>query len=121
MAPLNLKGIVCRFSWTFAITLVKDVEAPPKILESKVSYRWGFPLHLTIHKVNQTISLQHPDQLTEIFTFLYCEAMTVPDWLCFLEDPQIGEMLTWPPASVMQLPQETVIMLLRPSRGTYIH
>ncbi|PIO09790.1 hypothetical protein AB205_0057590 [Aquarana catesbeiana] len=45
------------------------------------TYRWGYPLSLTIKKDGRAFTLSVPEQLPDLFKFLGSEVVEVPDWV----------------------------------------
>lgn len=52
-----------------------------KIRQLGGTYRWGFPISLTVRKGPSSFSLFHPVDLPDLFTFLGIEAFSIPNWL----------------------------------------
>lgn len=53
-----------------------------KLRQRKGTYRWGFPLQLTVHKEAASFLLRQHDDLPDLFKFLDLELIL--DWLCEL-------------------------------------
>lgn len=45
------------------------------------TYRWGYPLALTIKKDEHAFTLSTPEQLPDLFKFLGSEVLEIPDWI----------------------------------------
>lgn len=51
------------------------------ILLKGATYRWVYPISLTIKKGDNIFNLYDPEQLPEVFQFLGSEAFEVPNWI----------------------------------------
>lgn len=54
-----------------------------QIKASGATYSWGHPFHLKVKKENHSFFLHTQDQLQDLFIFLGCEPIQVPNWLDF--------------------------------------
>lgn len=50
-----------------------------KLRRGAMSYRWGFPLQLTIRKDNSSFTVRCHADLPDMFTFLDMELFSLPD------------------------------------------
>lgn len=52
-----------------------------KIKSLGESYRWGYPISLSVKKNSLAFTLRHPGELPDLFHFLGMEAIGIPNWL----------------------------------------
>lgn len=52
-----------------------------RISRAGLSYRWGFPIQLTVRKGNESFTLRRHAELPDLFAFLGMEPVLLRDWL----------------------------------------
>lgn len=75
------QDVLCTFSLWKRPSCVKHGRKVRSTLQcSGATYTWRYPLSRLVKKDNRSFSLFNPSQLPQLFVFLSCQAIKVPDW-----------------------------------------